>query len=356
MATGQLARPLPPLAPRGLPRLLAARDRAAAPVVGGRALIDEVERAGLRGRGGGGFPTSLKMAAVAGRRGRKVLVANGTEGEPVSRKDAVLLARDPDLVIDGALAAAEAVGARDVIIAISRGSQTALERTRAAVARRRLGRGLHLSVEATPERFVAGEESALVHWLNGGPAKPTLTPPRPSERGVGGRPTLLQNVETLAHVGLIARHGASWFCTLGTDAEPGSMLITVSGAVRSPGVHEIEMGTPIGEAIALSGGATDDVAGILAGGYFGTWLRTDDPLAVPMSAAGMRPRGRLRRRRHDRRAAAVVLRAGGDGARRALPRGRERRAVRALRVRPAGPRGRARSRSPAGGGPSTPCG
>ena len=86
----------------------------------------------------------------------------------------------------------------------------------------------------TPERFVAGEESALVHWLNGGPAMPTLTPPRPSERGVDGRPTLLQNVETLAHVGLIARYGADWFCRLGTDAEPGSMLVTIGGAVRGP--------------------------------------------------------------------------------------------------------------------------
>jgi NADH:ubiquinone oxidoreductase subunit F (NADH-binding) len=284
--------PLPALAPRGLPRLLGSRERGAMPAIDGPALIDEIGRSGLRGRGGGGFPTALKMAAVAGRRGRAVVVANGTEGEPASHKDAVLLTRDPDLVIDGALAAAGAVGAREVIIAISRASGAALARTAEAVRRRAPGAlPVRVSVAGTPERFVAGEESALVHWLNGGPAKPTLTPPRPSERGVRGRPTLLQNVETLAHVGLIARHGAEWFCRLGTRAEPGSMLVTLGGAVRRPGVHEIEIGTPIGEVLALAGGPLDGVAGVLVGGYFGTWLRTDEPMDVPFSAAGLRPLG-----------------------------------------------------------------
>ncbi len=295
MATARVApRPgaLPGLAPRGLPRLLGPRDRGAAPSISGRELIDEVERSGLRGRGGGGFPTSIKLSAVAGRRRRAVVVANGTEGEPASAKDATLLAHDPDLVIDGALAAAGAVGAGEVIIAISRASTVAMARTSEAVRRRAPGAlPVRLTVAGTPERFIVGEESALVHWLNGGPAKPTLTPPRPSERGVGGRPTLLQNVETLAHIGLIARHGADWFCRLGTDAEPGSMLVTVGGAVRNPGVHEIEIGTPIGDVLALGGGPVDGVAGVLVGGYFGTWLRTDDPSGVPFSAAGLRPVG-----------------------------------------------------------------
>ncbi len=261
-------------------------------MVGGRALIDEVERSGLRGRGGGGFPTSLKLAAVADRRGRAMVVANGTEGEPASHKDAVLLAHDPDLVVEGALAAATAVGAREVVIAVSRASGAALARVGDAVRRRSPDAlPIRLSVVGTPERFVAGEESALVHWLNGGPAKPTLTPPRPSERGVGGRPTLVQNVETLAHIALIARHGADWFCRLGTDAEPGSMLVTVGGAVAAPGVHEIELGTPIGDILKISGGPTDGVGGVLVGGYFGSWLRTDRPMEVPFSAAGLRPLG-----------------------------------------------------------------
>ena len=221
-----------------------------------------------------------------------MVVANGTEGEPASHKDKVLLTHDPDLVIDGALAAAEAVGAREVIIAVSRGARSAVARTGDAVRRRAPGAGrIRLSLSTPPERFVVGEASALVHWLNGGPAKPTLTPPRPSERGVGGRPTLLQNVETLAHIGLIARHGADWFCGLGTDAEPGSMLVTVGGAVRSPGVHEIEIGTPIRDVLALGGGPLDGVAGVLVGGYFGTWLRGDDPMDASFSRAGLRTVG-----------------------------------------------------------------
>ncbi len=292
MATTRFPQALPPLAPRGLPRLLGPRERGPMPASIGEALIDEVERSGLRGRGGGGFPTSLKMAAVAGRRGRAIVVANGTEGEPVSRKDEALLRHDPDLVIDGALASAAAVGAGEVIIAVSRAATTALGRTMAAAARRAPGAlPIRLSVVGAPERFVAGEESALVHWLNGGPAVPTLTPPRPSERGVDGRPTLLQNVETLAHVGLIARHGADWFCQIGTDEEPGSMLVTLAGGVAAPGVHEVPVGTRIGELVALAGGPTNGIAGVLVGGYFGTWLTTDDPVRVPFSRAGLRPVG-----------------------------------------------------------------
>ncbi len=284
--------PLPSITPRGLPRLLAAREPGEPLRVRGDALIDEVERSGLRGRGGAGFPTSLKLSVVAEARGRKVVVVNGTEGEPASRKDAVLLARDPDLVIDGALAAAGAVGAGEVIMAVSRASGSALARVTEAVRRRApMALPVRLSVAGTPERFVVGEESALVHWLNGGPAKPTLTPPRPSERGVDGRPTLVQNAETMAQIALIARHGADWFCRLGTDEEPGSMLVTIGGAVHAPGVHEIEIGTRMGDVLALAGGPVDGVAGLLVGGYFGTWLRTDDPLGVLFSAAGLRPVG-----------------------------------------------------------------
>lgn len=274
-----------------LPRLLGGRERGPAPA-GGPWLIDEIERGGLRGRGGGGFPTFRKLAAVAEGRGRRVVVANGTEGEPVSRKDKALLTHDPDLVIDGALAAARTVGADEVVLVVSRGAGAMLWRADDAVRRRAPGaRPIRLSIAAAPERFVMGEESALVHWLNGGPAKPTLTPPRPSERGVGGRPTLVQNVETLAHIGLIARYGADWYRRLGTDAEPGSALVTIDGGVALPGVREIELGTPLREVLALAGGPTDGVAGILMGGYFGTWLRADDLLATPFSAAGLRPAG-----------------------------------------------------------------
>src|SRR5204863_6491258 len=118
---------------------------------------------------------------------------------------------------------------------------------------------------------VASEESALLHGLNGGPAKPTLVPPRPHERGLGGRTTLVANVETLAHVALIARHGASWFRELGTEGHTGSALVTLAGAVARPGVHELALGTPLGRAIESRGPASAARA-VLVGGYYGSWL------------------------------------------------------------------------------------
>lgn len=255
-------------------------------------LLAEVERSGLRGRGGGGFPTAVKLRAVASRRGRKVVVANGTEGEPASWKDKALMTHDPHLVVDGVLAAAEAVGAREAIVVVSRGARGARQRMAAAIERReREGQRIRLSLEAAPERFVMGEESALVHWLNGGPAMPTLTPPRPGERGVRGRPTLVQNVETLAHIALIARFGGDWFRQAGTDAEPGTVLVTVEGAVARPGVHEVELGTPLREVLARAGGAPHGIGGVLVGGYFGAWMRAPDPLAVPISDHGLRAAG-----------------------------------------------------------------
>jgi NADH:ubiquinone oxidoreductase subunit F (NADH-binding) len=139
--------------------------------------------------------------------------------------------------------------------------------------------------------FVAGEASALVNWAGQGVPLPTATPPRISERGLDGRPTLVQNVETLAHLALIARHGAAWFRSLGTAAEPGSMLLTLIGAVRRPGVYEIEIGQSVSEVLGLAGGPAAPLGALLIGGYFGTWV---DPVAaapLPFSAAGLRAVG-----------------------------------------------------------------
>lgn len=298
----------PPRAPRGLPRLLPGRrlpggesfaahlDRlgSLAPSAGPAArerLIDEVERSGLSGRGGGGFPTALKLRAVAGGRGRRVVVANGTEGEPASAKDAALLALHPHLVIDGALAAADAVGADEVILAVSRGAGAVLGPAAAAVRERSVHTGRRICLMAAPERFIMGEETALVSWLSGGPPVPAASPPRPSARGVRGRPTLVQNVETLAHLALVARFGADWFAEVGTDAEPGTTLLTVGGAVARPGVLEVALGTPLGEVIERCGGPSDGVGGILTGGYSGAWLDAPAPMQVPVSAAGLRAAG-----------------------------------------------------------------
>ena len=254
-------------------------------------LISIIEASGLRGRGGGAFPTARKLRAVASGRGRAVVVANGAEGEPASRKDELLLCARPHLVLDGAALAAEAVGADEIVVAVDRSSRNARRAVGHTIeARRRAGLDpFTLRLVDVPSRYVAGEETALVAFVDGKPAKPTAIPPRPFERGVRGRPTLVQNVETLAHIALIARYGPTWFREIGTDDEPGSMLLTVSGAVAHRGVCEVAIGTPLVEALAAAGGPTYDLSAVLVGGYYGTWLPAD-ALDLPLSNAVLRAR------------------------------------------------------------------
>jgi NADH:ubiquinone oxidoreductase subunit F (NADH-binding) len=161
-----------------------------------------------------------------------------------------------------------------------------------ALAERALGGRdrVRIHVHALPARYVAGEETAVVHWLNGGPAKPTTTPPRPFERGVGGRPTLIQNVETLAHLALIARFGASWFRGVGTADDPGSLLVSVSGAVTRPAVLEVPLGVRIGRIVAAFGLEVEPQAA-LVGGYFGAWLPWREAVDLPLTRAHLRAAG-----------------------------------------------------------------
>jgi NADH:ubiquinone oxidoreductase subunit F (NADH-binding) len=239
---------------------------------GGLDLIDEVEKAGLRGRGGASFPTGVKLRSVAsGRRG--FVVANGTEREPVSRKDRVLLAGSPHLVLDGLSIAAETVGAAEAILCIDRSATTALAVVGTALRERDRAGADHIPIrlEATPGPYVTGEESALVHWINGGDAKPTFVPPRPYERGVKGRPTLVNNVETLANLALIARFRAEWFRGLGTAKDPGSALITVSGDVGRAGVYEVSLGSGL-SSVVRSAGPHGKPKALLVGGYAGVWI------------------------------------------------------------------------------------
>jgi NADH:ubiquinone oxidoreductase subunit F (NADH-binding) len=251
-----------------------------------RELLDAVEASGLTGRGGAGFPTVTKLRAVA--RGRSsIVVANGTEGEPASEKDKVLMTRNPHLVLDGALGAADLVGADQAIVAVSREAASSLAALDRALGER--GDAGRVRIEAVPERFVAGEERALVNWLNGGDAKPTFAPPRPFERGVHGRPTLVQNVETLAALALIVRRGPDWFRELGTVDEPGSVLVTVRGAVRRPGVVEVALGTTLRELVSRCGGLSAPAQAILVGGYFGSWIAPNPEL--PLSNEALRPLG-----------------------------------------------------------------
>jgi NADH:ubiquinone oxidoreductase subunit F (NADH-binding) len=279
----------------GAPADLAAhRARAPRPPAPGQSphlgLIELVERSGLGGRGGAGFPTGRKLRAVAARPGPRVVVVNGAEGEPASGKDGALLVQAPHLVLDGALLAATAVGATRVIVCIDRARTDALAAARRALAERAgepVGVGVELA--ATPSRYVAGVSSSLVHWLDGGPAVPTVSSAH--ERGVGGRPTLVLNTETAAHLAQIAAHGAEWFRSLGTDDEPGTALVTVSGAVAGPAVVEVPFGTPLAEVVGRAGGSSAPVQALLVGGFFGTWVAARPGLAAPYSRAGLEPLG-----------------------------------------------------------------
>jgi NADH:ubiquinone oxidoreductase subunit F (NADH-binding) len=197
----------------------------------------------------------------------------------------------PHLVIDGALLAAAGVGAGRVVIGVEATAPGALRAVRRALAEREAAEtaGVPVEVAATPAGYVSGEESALVAFVNGGPALPTASPPRPFERGVGGRPTLVGNVETLAHLAQIARSGAGWFRQSGTAEEPGTTLVTVSGAVARPGVVEVAAGVALGEIVGRAGPLRRPAAA-LVGGFFGTWVPARR-FGLAFSRAGLAPAG-----------------------------------------------------------------
>ena len=224
----------PPIAgPTGLPRLLEGLGPAGStmtladhravhgplPRVAGPELIELIERSGLRGRGGADFPTAIKLRSVAERRGASTVVINGSETEPASAKDRLLLTRLPHLVLDGAVLAARTVGAREVIVKVGDGTPAVARALEGAAAVREDER-IGFSIVAGPEGYVTGEETAVLNFLSRGVPKPTFVPPRPYERGLGGRPTLIQNAETCAQIALIARFGSDWFRELGSERRP----------------------------------------------------------------------------------------------------------------------------------------
>ncbi len=262
------------------------------PAVDPASLIATLEASGLTGRGGAGFPVGRKWRTVAQAAGDwPVVLVNGAEGEPLSAKDRALMVTRPHLVLDGALLAAAAVGADQVVLYVGEAHAAA----RAALGRAVLERGpqvsQHFRLVAGPERYVAGEESAAVHYIDAADARPTSVPPRPYERGIGGRPTLVQNVESLAHVALIARHGDGWYRGAGSGAAPGTALVSTSGRDGRTTVHEIEFGETIGSVAGRLGTTADDVQAVLVGGYFGGWIEGRAAWSTPLEPAVLREAG-----------------------------------------------------------------
>ena len=290
------------------PPTLADHTRAVGPlpIVGARRgaapghLVDELATAGLRGRGGGWFPTERKLRAVvesSAGRGRlsgtrhPVVIANAMEGEPASGKDAVLITHSPHLVLDGISLAARTIGATDAFIAVHRDS--ALVPVIDAALDERAAAGideLPIRLMTPPARYVSSEESALAHWVGDGVGVPVY-PDRPFQRGAAGRPTLVQNAETLAHLALIARFGGSWFASVGAPTAPGTTLVTVGGAVSAPGVVEVPTGTSVDDILALCGGPLEPARGYLTGGYGGGWVAADGFDAVAWDPDSVRDAG-----------------------------------------------------------------
>jgi NADH:ubiquinone oxidoreductase subunit F (NADH-binding) len=254
-------------------------------------ILLEIERSGLTGRGGAGFPSFRKAHAMNATGSHRVLLVNGMEGEPASTKDQYLLTVTPHLVLDGAETLAMALGAAKVVVCVPRARRAVVfSLTRALAERRSLrqpGPGFELAQLA--EGYVRGEESALVSAVAGKGGTPSFRPDKAVPLHIGRQPALVHNAETLAHIAMVARYGGQWFSQVGAAEAPGTCLITVSGAVAHPGVLEVDTGTPIEHIIALAG-APDVVQAVLVGGYGGTWVSADEA-ATPFSPSALRAVG-----------------------------------------------------------------
>jgi NADH:ubiquinone oxidoreductase subunit F (NADH-binding) len=235
-------------------------------------LLDELDSSGLRGHGGAWFPVGKKWRGIRDGSRRPVVVANGSESEPASRKDGFLLTHSPHLVLDGASLAAATLDAHRVVVFVPLRHVASV--SRCVQGRNRSGIDpVKIEVIAAADAYLSGQETAVVHVLNDGPAVPTFVALQSiRERGVRGRPTLVQNVESLAHVAMISRYGGQWFRSVGTADSPGTMLVTVTGRWAEPVVVEAPLGVAFRDLLHL---ATEDIGrywGVLLGGYGGGWL------------------------------------------------------------------------------------
>jgi NADH:ubiquinone oxidoreductase subunit F (NADH-binding)/ferredoxin len=249
-------------------------------------LIGMADQVDLRGRGGAAFPVARKLKSVlesARKRRRKtVVLVNGTEGEPGSAKDRMLMLRSPYLVLGGALVVARALQASEIVVGVTR-PDAARSLSSAALAEPDLRRLVR--VVQVPDRFVSGEGGALVNALNGKPALPPGRKILPSDYGVDDLPTMLSNAETYAQIAVLAMLGPQGYASTGTPDEPGTYLLSVGGSVERPAVVEVPAGLPLGEVLDLCLAAPWE--GVLVGGYHGMWLPTDTAYNTPVSRAGL---------------------------------------------------------------------
>lgn len=272
-----------------------------------KALQETVTESGLRGRGGAGFPTGKKwsfvpMGSDAPR--PKYLIANADEMEPGTFKDRLLLEGDPHQLIEGMLLAGYAIGAEVGYIFLRQEYALAARRLRRAIAEAyergylgadiaRSGWRFDLFLHTSAGRYICGEETALLNALEGKRPVPRAKPPYPQIAGLWGKPTVVQNVETLCNVPHILRHGADWYRSLGRETDGGTKLYGVSGRVNRPGAWELPMGTSLGEIVSgHAGGMRQGLRfrGLLPGGASTAFL-TEEHLDVPMDFEGVAKAG-----------------------------------------------------------------
>ena len=241
-------------------------------------VIREIEAAGLRGRGGSGFPTAAKWRAARKAAGdRRVVVANLMGADPSALGDRALAEGNPHAVIEGLLIAAYTIGASEAIVAVRRDWTDAIARLRTAVTEATdahlagylvLGTDTSITVRVWEGSgaYVAGEETALLNALAGDRGMPAIRPPYPATSGLGGAPTVVQNAETLAHVAWIGAHSPDAFASVGTEASRGTKLVTLMGRLGQPGLVEVPMGTPLLSLLELGGGGTGSTKALFVGG------------------------------------------------------------------------------------------
>jgi NADH:ubiquinone oxidoreductase subunit F (NADH-binding) len=251
-------------------------------------LVEKAEQSGLAGRGGAAFPIGIKLRSVRDSAGPRFAVANGEEGEPLSVKDRWLLRIRPHLVLDGLFRAARAIGAERAYVYLS--DPDAAASVRYALAE--LGDvPLPVEVVRIEPSYVGGEETAVIRAIDGGPALPLDKPPRPFESGVGQRPTLVSNVETLANLPALDVGGVEAYVRPSRDRQcPGTFLLSLSGACPTPGLYEVPLGMTLREVASQAGGFAGEPRGALMGGYF-AGLIGPDVLDLPLSYLATKARG-----------------------------------------------------------------
>jgi bidirectional [NiFe] hydrogenase diaphorase subunit len=223
-----------------------------------QAVIEEVVRSGLRGRGGAGYPTGRKWQQVAAASGaHKVVVCNADEGDPGAFMDRSVMEGDPHRLLEGMAIAAQAVGAAEAYIYVRAEYPLAIERLGRAIAAatdRGLLAGLPIQLRIGAGAYVCGEETALLHSIEGGRGTPRPRPPYPAVSGLWGLPTLINNVETFAAVPAILRQGGDWYAAMGTASSKGTKVFALSGAITHTGLIEVEMGTSLRTIVETMGG------------------------------------------------------------------------------------------------------